>query len=202
MDVTDSAPASAIGLWENFVKELGDDFLFSQILFHPAYGLLSDAIRSYDANAVQAACAMCRAATEAGCYVFLTRRYDKIPGGTGGKAWLIDYPKTLSGTPRDVSFGELSAAVKERKVLSPDEFVALRRIQEDGNLTVHLAARQDRGLHDLTNRFDPRTRGPREHEPLTPSIRLGVSKEEAYLNIRDSTRIILRLVRSAGPWRE
>lgn len=195
--VTEANLATGLRVWEDLLKQLGDDYRWSQMPFHPAYTLLSDAFRSYDASAFQAACAMCRAAAEAACYIFLTRRYDMVPGGTG-KAWLIEFPKDLSGKPRDVTFDELLSGIRERNLLTHVEVKALQRIQREGNFAVHAAARQDRDLHRMVP--GPPGSWRATSQGLVPTFKTWASKEHAYRNVIDSARIIGKLVKAAGPW--
>ncbi len=197
--MTDVLPASAIGVWERLLKDLGGDYPVSFFLFSPAYSLLSDAIRSYDAEAVQATCAMCRAAAEATCYIFLTRKKEHLTGEPHSARWNIEYPVTLAGRPREVSFDELVDGIRQKQVLSSDDLAALMRIKNDGNFSVHAASRQDRVLHRLV----PSSSARAEHGAragLVEPIRIWVSKSEAFQNIVDTAKILGKLVRAAGPW--
>jgi hypothetical protein len=183
-------PDSASPIWDDLKADLGADYVLAVSLFGPAYILLSDAIRSYNAHAYEAASAMCRATVEASCYVFLTRAR-RLPPNTG---WSIEWPKYLDGRPRNVYIDELSRALRPKKVLTSDDFKAISRIKDNGDLSVHAAAKHDKDLNRLI--LDPERTGLTSGDP----IRLWVSKEEAHRDIVDSALILRKLVKAAGPW--
>lgn len=192
-------PSSAVAVWERLLSDIGRDYPPSFMLFSPAYSLLSDAIRAYDAEAIQAACAMARASAEAACYTFLTRRKESLPGEPRSVRWNIEVPTTLGGKPREIGFEELIDAIRERNVLSLEDLKAIRRIKNDGNFAVHAASRQDRVLHRLMQTREQFLKETSRDRLLRP-MRIWVSKEEAFSDIADAGRILGKLVKSAGPW--
>ncbi len=136
--------------------------------------LFQQAARGLDAKVFAAVSVLCRAACEAGCYLFLTRTVEGLPEGTSR----VYMPKTKKGADATTRFDYLIDEVCERSVLSPDQCLNLRRIKDHGDVIAHLGERTTKSL----------TR-PMTHVDEV----LWITETEARSDLRDAADILATL---------
>jgi hypothetical protein len=113
-------------------------------MFDYVHRLFDQATRSFDVESYDAVCLLCRATVEAACYLYLTRKKQRIDGKIFGT--LSDPPRRLDGSVRRIPFPELQSGIKKKKVLSEEQLKDLERIKEHGDLIAHLAEVTDRNI--------------------------------------------------------
>ena len=164
-------------------KELVEGMFKLRAISIPSSVLFLDAIRAFDARAIHGATVMCRATLEAALYGFLTRK--KV-----GAGWQFYPPRKLSGEMREVRFEELADAITKRGILTEDQKKNLKRIQEDGNVSAHFAARLERATqHRRTYLETDRM----EFEFSDDLLWIGFTEKEAWRDLRDTFSILRRL---------
>jgi hypothetical protein len=113
-------------------------------MFEDVYRMFEQATHSFDTKSYDAVCLLCRSTVEAACYIYLTRRKERVAGRLTGT--LSDPPRKLDGAVRKVPFPELQGTIRQRNVLSDAQLKSLDRIKNDGDLIAHIAEKSDRIL--------------------------------------------------------
>jgi hypothetical protein len=152
--------------------------------------LLMQAAAAHDAGAFEASTLASRAAVEASCYEFLTRKAWK-----GG--FKIALPRDLAGSFRRVEFDEVRRGVVSREVISPPLVQALIRIQESGNFSAHLAARVDKAKEEHRRKYGRKPHGGIFEGVKPPETR--TTEEQSLENLRDTSALIFELYRATKP---
>ena len=155
-------------------------------IFEYVYRMFDQATQSFDTKSYDAVCLLCRSTVEAVCYLYLTRKKERVGRNVSGT--LIDPPRTLDGVVRKTAFEELQRGIRQRKVLSDEQLNSLQRIKEDGDLIAHIAEKSDRIIW-RSLRHDP-NKDPYE---TLPSIGEG----EASKDLEDTISIIATLANAA-----
>ncbi len=165
---------------ERILQDLMAHLKPEKTILHQSITLFGEAARVFDAGAIEGAALLCRATLEAACYVFLYR--DR----STSMWWRFNPPRTRDGKIRQVSLEEMKRAIAKRGVLSDEQMAALGRIQEDGNLIAHVAARQEVAM----------VSAPQEGD--VSKARLWLTGDEALRDLQDTANILQTLLELPG----
>ena len=128
-------------IWKEYTADAGVSNPTS--LWHNApTPLIQQAAFALDVDVFAAVGVLCRAASEAGCYLFLTRIVAGLPKGTSR----VYVPKTKKGSDATTRFGDLIDEVRASGILNSDQCNNLRRIKDHGDVIAHLGERTTKSL--------------------------------------------------------
>ncbi|HEX9340459.1 MAG TPA: hypothetical protein VF992_04730 [Thermoplasmata archaeon] len=161
---------------ERILQDLMAHLKPEKTILHQSVTLFGEAARVFDAGAIEGTALLCRATLEAACYVFLYRDWSK------GMWWRFNPPRTHDGRIRPVRLEEMKRAIARRGVLSDEQMAALGRIQEDGNLIAHVAAKQEVAMVSAAQEGD------------ISKARLWLTRDEALRDLKDAANILQTLL--------
>ena len=183
-------------IWKDYNKAHNDWGWRTLSIFLESHTLLKKAVESYDADAIEGAVLLCRAALEGAFLIFLSIRW------SDEKSFDIVFPTTLDGKLRQVKFDELRDAIKKKVVFSEGQLLAIDRIHEDGNFVAHFASRkikQRMARSEKYRKWEAAHKGATDLEKLeavNDLLRLEkflMTHKEALQNLRDTADIMLAL---------
>ena len=162
--------------------------------------LFRQATQTFDYQVFDATAILCRAKIDALFHAFLTLEWDSQ--GMVHSSDQFD----LTGDWRRVYFSELAKALRQRNILSKEEWKFVTRIREDGNYSAHLGSLQREREVKL---FQEMAQIQTEHKRQGISIedttmafkglvdkQVAMRKPRALQNLRDTALVYSRIVNS------